>query len=130
MPYIPPWAFPMLTVNVFDFDGVVYFGGDSPGVYPGPDDLIVTGRSFEERDKTISWCEHFGIKNRIYFSQIPVRLRTREISGYHKAITLRDIMKTNRVELFFEDDPIQKAIIEAMVPEVKVVHLVHDLTEK
>jgi hypothetical protein len=120
----------MRTINAFDFDGVVYFGNDSPGVYPGPDDVIITGRSFQEQAKTESWCDHFGIKNRIYFSQVPVALRTREISGYHKAITLRELLKFSRIELFFEDDPIQKAIIESMVPEVKVVHLVHELTEK
>jgi hypothetical protein len=34
------------------------------------------------------------------------------------------------VAIHFEDDPIQKEIIEALVPEVKVVHLVHELTEK
>ena len=92
--------------------------------------MIITGRSFQEQAKTESWCDHFGIKNRIYFSQVPVALRTREISGYHKAITLRELLKFSRIELFFEDDPIQKAIIESMVPEVKVVHLVHELTEK
>jgi hypothetical protein len=123
--YIPLWAFTMQTINSFDFDGVIYFGQDLCGARPGPDDILITGRSFEEKDKTLAWCAKFGIRNRILFSQVPEALKTREISGYHKAITLRGLLKDVKVEIHFEDDPIQKAIIEAMVPEVKVVHLVH-----
>lgn len=128
--YIPLWAFSMNPINCFDFDGVIYYGKDSPGVFPGPNDILITGRSFEERDKTIAWCEKFGIHNQIYFSQVPEHLKTREISGYHKALTLRELLKTHRIEKFFEDDERQKEIIEALVPEVKVVHLVHNLTRK
>ena len=128
--YLPPWSFNMKKINCFDIDGVVYFSDSCPGVYPGPDDILITGRSFEEREKTEAWCRKVGIKNRIFFSSVPVHLRTREISGYHKAITLKKLLKETQVELFFEDDPIQKAIIEAMVPSVKVVHLVHELTQK
>ena len=130
MPYMTPWQFPTTAINSFDFDGVIYFGREKPGVYPGPNDVIITGRSFEESEKTLDWCKKFGIKNQIYFSQVPFDLKTREISGYHKAITLRELLKTTVINLHFEDDPIQKAIIEAMVPEIKVVHLVHELTKK
>ena len=127
--YLPPWAFPT-TVNTFDFDGVIYFGNENPGVRPASGDIIITGRSFEEREKTEAWCRKYEISNRIIFSKIPFDLKTREISGYHKALTLRELQKTMIIALHFEDDPVQKAIIEAMVPEVKVVHLVHELTEK
>jgi hypothetical protein len=127
--YLPPWSFPT-TVNSFDFDGVIYFGGDNIGTRPSEGDVIITGRSFEERPKTEAWCQKFGIKNQIFFSPIPEHLKTREISGFHKAITLRELQKTMKIAIHFEDDPIQKAIIEAMVPEVNVVHLVHELTEK
>jgi len=127
--YLPPWSFPT-TVNTFDFDGVIYFGGDNIGTRPSEGDIIITGRSYEEREKTETWCKRFGIKNQIIFSQVPEKLKTREISGYHKAITLRELQKTMKIAIHFEDDPIQKAIIEAMVPEVRVVHLVHELTEK
>ena len=119
-----------MVINTFDFDGVIYFGKDSPGVRPGPNDILITGRSFQEREKTVAWCGRFGIHNQIYFSQVPEHLKTREISGYHKAMTLREILKTTKVAIHFEDDPIQKEIIEALVPEVKVVHLVHNLTRK
>lgn len=124
-----PWHFPT-EISTFDFDGVVYFGPNSPGVFPGPSDLIITGRSWEEKEKTEAWCDRFGIKNRIYFSKVPVALRTREISGYHKAVTLLELSKTMKIVRHFEDDPIQKAIIEAIVPTIPVVHLVHELTEK
>jgi hypothetical protein len=127
--YLPPWSFPT-TINTFDFDGVIYFGGENPGVRPSEGDIIITGRSYEEREKTLTWCKKYGIFNQIIFSQVPEVLKTREISGYHKALTLRDLLKTTKVAIHFEDDPIQKAIIEAMVPEVKVVHLVHELTKK
>ena len=127
--YLPPWSFPT-TVNSFDFDGVIYFGGDNIGTRPSEGDIIITGRSFEERPKTEAWCQKFGIKNEIFFSPIPERLKTREISGFHKAITLRKLRDSMKIAIHFEDDPIQKAIIEAMVPEVNVVHLVHELTEK
>ena len=127
--YLPPWSFPT-TVNTFDIDGVIYFGEQNPGVRPAPEDILITGRSYEEKEQTEAWCDRYGIKNRIYYSQVPFELKTREISGYHKALTLRELLKTMVIALHFEDDPIQKAIIEAMVPEVKVVHLVHDLVEK
>jgi hypothetical protein len=127
--YLPPWSFPT-TINTFDFDGVIYFGGENPGVRPSEGDIIITGRSFEESEKTLAWCKKFGIRNHIIFSQVPEALKTREISGYHKAITLRELLKTKIVAIHFEDDPIQKDIIEEMVPEVKVVHLVHELTKK
>jgi len=127
--YLPPWSFPT-TVNSFDFDGVIYFGGDNIGARPSEGDIIITGRSYEEREKTETWCKKFGIKNQILFSPVPEHLKTREISGFHKAITLRELQKTMKIAIHFEDDPIQKAIIEAMVPEVQVVHLVHELTKK
>jgi hypothetical protein len=127
--YLPPWSFPT-TINSFDFDGVIYFGDENPGVRPSPEDIIITGRSYEERDKTLAWCKKFGITNRVIFSKVPEHLKTREISGYHKALTLRELQKTMRIALHFEDDPVQKGIIETMVPEVKVVHLLHELTKK
>ncbi len=127
--YLPPWAFPN-TVNSFDFDGVIYFGNQNPGVRPAQGDVIITGRSYEEEDKTRRFCREYGIENDIYFSQVPEHLKTREISGYHKAITLRNLSKEMNIAIHFEDDPIQKDIIEALCPFVKVVHLVHELTEK
>ena len=127
--YMPPWAFPN-TVNSFDFDGVIYFGRKNPGVRPAQGDVIITGRSYEEEDKTRRFCREYGIDNKIYFSQVPFHLKTREISGYHKAITLRNLSKAMKSASHFEDDPVQKDIIEALCPFVKVVHLVHELTEK
>lgn len=127
--YLTPWHFPM-TINSFDIDGVLFFGPETPSFRPFPDDVIITGRSFEERDATLKWLRGNGISNEVFFSQVPFKLKTREISGYHKAMTLRKLARDRRIGIHFEDDPIQKAIIEAMVPEVKVVHLVHELTEK
>ena len=119
-----------MQIDTYDFDGVIYFGDENPGVRPGPHDIIVTGRSFQEKEKTVAWCSRYGITNQIIFSKVPLDLKTREISGYHKALTLRELLKDYRIEKHFEDDPIQKEIIEAMVPSIKVVHLVHNLTKK
>jgi hypothetical protein len=126
---LPPWN-PADTVNSFDFDGVIYFGNKNPGVRPAKGDVIITGRSYEEADKTREFCMKYEIDNEIYFSQVPEHLKTREISGYHKAITLRTLSKKMNIAIHFEDDPVQKDIIEALCPFVKVVHFVHELTEK
>lgn len=127
--HLPPWSSPD-TVNSFDFDGVIYFGNKNPGARPAKGDVIITGRSYEEEDKTRKFCKEYGIENDIYFSQVPEHLKTREISGYHKAMTLRNLSQNINIAIHFEDDPIQKEIIEALCPSVKVVHLVHELTEK
>ena len=130
MPYIPPWAFQQPEINTFDIDGVIYFGEGVPGVFPSSNDVLITGRSFEEKDETMKMLESRGIRNRVIFSKIPLALKTREISGYHKALTLLELRKDFKVNIHFEDDPVQKAIIEAMCPDVNVVHLVHELTKK
>ena len=108
-------------MNGFDIDGVI-----SVGIYPGPNDVIITGRSYEEREETIDFLRGRGIMNDVYFNPIPFNKKTRQKSGIHKACM---IQKLNPV-IFFEDDPIQWEIIEERCPEVKVVKVVHELTEK
>lgn len=127
---MPPWAFQQPEINTFDIDGVIYFGAKSSGVFPSHRDVLITGRSFEEKEETMSMLASRGIKNRVIFSKVTLALKTREISGYHKALTILDLCRDFKVNIHFEDDPIQKSIIEAMCPHVNVVHLVHNLTEK
>lgn len=115
-----------MKVNGFDCDGVI-----TVGIYPGPDDFIITGRSYEEEPETLDMLHKKGIYNKIAFNPIPFNQKTRQSSGEHKALKIK-ILKARGIEIvnFFEDDEIQKAVIERECPWVNVVHVVHDLTEK
>jgi hypothetical protein len=109
-------------VNGFDCDGVI-----TVGLYPGPDDIIITGRSYEEQRETLEMLKKKGITNPVYFNPVKFKEKTRESSGQHKVNVLRT---QPEITVFFEDDPIQKAVIEEALPDVTVVHIVHELTEK
>jgi len=116
----------MKCVNGFDIDGVL-----TVGIRPGKDDIIISGRSFEEYPETKKWLEDIGIKNEVYLNPLPFNQKTRETSGEHKAKTIKALKYLGvHIVNFFEDDEIQKAVIEKECPEVKVVHVVHTLTEK
>lgn len=118
-------------MNGFDIDGVLYFGMDRPGIRPGPDDVIISGRSWEETPETIEFMVRHGINNRIYLNPAMRADKTREGSGAHKAATLNALREAGEVvDLFFEDDPVQAEIIKRSAPWVNVVMVVHDLTEK
>lgn len=118
-------------INTFDIDGVIYMGPGRTGVYPGPKDIIITGRSYQEAPETRKMLEERGITNRVIFSTTPFDYKTREKSGYHKVRTLQMLRWEGfEVVIHFEDDPIQAQIIEDNCVNVKVVRLVHDLVEK
>jgi hypothetical protein len=122
----------MNSLNSYDIDGVILMDKGYCGVYPGPTDIIITGRSFEEENETIRSLEEREIFNTIYFNQVPFSKKTRASSGEHKARVinmLKDLHEVN-IEIHFEDDPIQADIIESNCPHVKVVRLVHDLVER
>lgn len=130
--YIPPWAFPIQKpMKSFDIDGVIYLGDLGVGVFPGPEDILITGRSYQEAPKTLRWLQKYGITNQVFFNPLDEKDKTRQSSGEHKARILRGLIANGfGIGVHFEDDPIQKKIIEETVPSVKVVHLVHELTEK
>ncbi len=115
-----------MKINGFDCDGVI-----TVGIHPGPNDIIITGRSFEEHIETFDMLRNKGIHNDVYFNPLPYEKKTRETSGQHKATVLTHLKKTGVIiENFFEDDPIQWEIIERECPWVNVIHVVHDLTNK
>ena len=119
-----------MRVNTFDLDGVIYMG-EYDGVYPGPNDIIITGRSFEEFDETVSMLKKKGINNTVYFNPIKFEEKTRISSGLHKANIINNLKKCGiYVAMHFEDDEIQIAQILANTTDVKVVQLVHSLVEK
>lgn len=118
-------------INSFDIDGVIYMG-EYGGVYPGPSDIIITGRSIDEMEATYQMLAKKGIKNEVFFNPIPFDQKTRESSGHHKAeiLNMLRICKGVNIGIHFEDDPIQAAVIREKAPHVQVVLLQHDLVEK
>lgn len=117
--------------NTFDIDGVILIA-DGIGVYPGPNDVLITGRSIEEKPETLKSLNERGIKNNhIFFQNVPFDKKNRIDSGKHKAETLNFLLdKGYEIGVHFEDDEIQLAQINKYAPRVKTVHIVHDLTEK
>lgn len=114
------------TINGFDCDGVI-----TVGIHPGPNDIIITGRSYEEKLETYTMLEHRGISNNVIFNDLPYDMKTRETSGIHKAKTITDLKLSGIIiKNFFEDDPIQWEIIEEKCPWVNVIHVIHALTNK
>jgi hypothetical protein len=120
-------------INGFDFDGVLYFG-EQHGccLRPLPQDVIITGRSFEHASFVYGKLREIGIENAVYFNPRLIKDNDRIESGLHKARTLKTLQDDGiRVVLFFEDDDIQKEQIEKWGPsETTVIHLVHGITKK
>ena len=101
------------------------------GVYPGKDDIIITGRSKEERPETEAMLKSKGITNQVYYNSTPFDEKTRESSGRHKGQTLFYLEELGyRFGIHYEDDPVQAEVIKKMMPHINVVLLQHDLVEK
>lgn len=115
-------------MNSFDIDGVIYMGNGLYGVKPHSDDIIVTGRSFQEQEETNAMLREAGILNKVYYNPLLFDNKTRELSGEHKARVLNKFKGI--VKIHFEDDPIQIKVIKELCPWLSVVHLDHNLTEK
>ena len=118
----------------YDFDGVV-----SIGVTPRwTDDIIITGRCIDEAEYVREYVtKNTGFIGEIIFNPMTLAERgnhtvqARTYSGEHKARTIKKLREDgfNRTR-FFEDDPIQKAMIEEANPDVGVVHIVSNLVQK
>lgn len=109
-------------MNSYDIDGVIYLGHDLVGVRPGPDDIIITGRSYQEAPGTLAWLRHNGIQNNVFFNPAKIEEKTRKGSGHHKATILEAF--SDLISIHFEDDPIQAEVIALYCP-VRVVRLEH-----
>jgi hypothetical protein len=117
-------------INSFDIDGVIYMG-KFEGVYPGPYDVIITGRSFEEKHETMEMLRSKKIRNEVYFNNVTFEQKTRKSSGIHKGNTLKRLLELGyNIGIHFEDDPIQAEEIKKIVPNINIVLLQHDLIEK
>ena len=118
-------------MNSFDIDGVIYINKEVIGVYPGPNDIIVTGRSFEEREATIKMLKSRGINNKVFFNPEVYEKKSRASSGVHKANVLNKLKDQGyNIIAHFEDDPIQIEQIKKKAPWIKVIHLDHEYTNK
>lgn len=118
-------------INTFDCDGVIFINERVGGLYPGPDDVIITGRSFEEVPETSEMLLSRGILNKVYYNRCKFDDKTRKTSGMHKAETIKRLQKRGyTIMCHFEDDEIQSEIIRQQCPTVTVVMVVHDLTNK
>lgn len=116
-----------LKINSFDLDGVI-----SVGLHPGPNDVIITGRSFQEAKETYAFLHSRGIFNCVFFNPLQFDEKTRESSGIHKAKII-NMLWVDGVEIVthFEDDEIQiQQILKHLHHAVNIVHVVHNLTDK
>lgn len=101
----------MYLLNSFDCDGVITLG-----IYPGSDDIIITGRSFEEEKETLAFFENRHIYNEVFFSPHTFAEKTREKSGIHKGNTIKRLYDTGVIVKFhFEDDPVQIAAVNEII---------------
>jgi len=119
-----------MLINTYDIDGVIFLG-EYDGVRPGPHDMIITGRSWEEFEETHRMLKVKGINNRIFFNPRKFDEKTRESSGVHKAETILYLIASGYQHgIHFEDDEIQIEIIKKMVPNVRIVHMVQNIVTK
>lgn len=115
-----------LGINGFDFDGVI-----SIGICPGPKDVIITGRSFEESEYIFSILRERNINNAVYFNTMHYDGRKREDSGKHKAHIIKTLIDNGVViNKFFEDDEIQIEEIKKVHPKLQIIHVKSNLVEK
>ena len=118
-------------INSYDIDGVIYMGSEHLGVTPGENDVIITGRSFEEAPETSQMLSERKIRNKVYYNPQTFGNKTRESSGLHKATILTNLISEGVIiGIHFEDDPIQAEIIQKNVSTIQVVLLIHNLVEK
>lgn len=118
-------------LNTFDIDGVIYINKEVGGVHPGPNDIIITGRSYEEKPETLEMLRKRKIFNKVYFNGRSFDDKTRRSSGVHKACVIKKLQSENiEVMCHFEDDEVQAEVIKIMCPDVNVVMIQHNLTNK
>lgn len=119
-------------INTFDIDGVIFMGDEFTGVWPGPSDIIVTGRSLTQAGETFDMLHERGIFNPVMFNPLDRfdPIYSREESGKHKGRTLRQLLESYHIGVHFEDDPIQISQIESFKLGINIVHLQHTLTVK
>ena len=116
-------------MKTFDIDGVICMG-NWVGVRPGPGDVIITGRSYEESDETDDFLQAHHITNQVFYNPVKFEDKTRASSGEHKARVINQLMAHGHVvQCHFEDDEVQAQVIEQETG-LPVVLLKHNLVNK
>ncbi len=96
----------------YDCDGVI-----TKGVRPEkPDDVIITGRSFQESVETYALLRRLNIFNAVYFNPIPLDDCHPALSGEWKATMINKL----HIDVFYEDEELQANIIRKNCPNVTV----------
>lgn len=117
-------------IQSFDIDGVVLINKDIPGLTPNEHDIIITGRSYEEMDETLTMLRSKGINNHVFFNQVKFDDKTRKSSGLHKAETIKMLLSLgHNIVAHFDDDLIQVEVMREML-RIPIIHIDHDLTNK
>lgn len=98
-----------MKICSFDIDGVIFNGPNIPGIIPGRNDVIITGRSIEEQAETEAMLRSRNISNEVYYNLCKFNDKSREKAGQHKANTLNTL---DFVFIHYEDDPLQAEIIK------------------
>ena len=116
----------------YDIDGVLNLDEYGLGLRPSSvEDVIITGRSFEEEVETRAFLELHGIGNKVYFNPRGFDDKTRKTSGEHKGITLNSLRDAGHdIKIFYEDDEIQIKEIQALCPWIQIIHVKSNLVEK
>lgn len=118
----------MNKIVSYDLDGVLSIKGNF-GLNPGNNDIIVTGRSYEEMAETLYYLRAVRkINNIVYFNKVKFEEKTRLSSAEHKVRILKNYK--GEIDFHIEDDPIQKKHIEENLPWIKVILIQHDLVTK
>lgn len=112
----------MIKVNSYDIDGVVYMGEYHTGLIPGPQDIIVTGRSYQDRPHTLAWLRERGIHNMVFFN--PTGRHdpdySARVSALHKAMVFKKLFEIGiHVDIHFEDSDEQIEVILSHVEGLK-----------
>lgn len=121
-----------LFINTYDIDGVCFINDKIGGIYPGPNDVIITGRSIDEAPETDAMLAARDIHNVVFYQRVPFEQKTRVGSGRHKATIINTLILSGyQIGCHFEDDEIQAAEIRSLCRgRVPVIMVVHDLTNK
>ncbi len=99
----------------FDFNGVV----DTGRFNIEPTDIIVTGNTIAMAPAVLKWLAAHNISCPVYFNPAKDGAFNREAAGQWKA----SVIAAAELEEFYEDDPVQAAIISERCPELRLVRV-------
>lgn len=92
----------------YDLDGCI-----TKGLFPEREAVIITGRSWQESEKTYKYLKRKSIYNAVYFNPVDFKDKNPISSAEWKS----KMIKMLKVGIFFEDEPLQIKIIKEKVSE-------------